>query len=335
MTAPRRSGRSIAINAILTVLALGLLAWTVRRNGPKLREVWSRSPDWRLFAAALLVYVVALLVTFFRWFTLVKALGLPFRIQDAFRLGFIGNVFNLVIPGAVGGDVIKAAFLCREQEHKTQAVASMVIDRALGLLGLFALASAIGAFEWAGASPYVRRVIAFAWVMVVCGVIGLCVLFSPALFRPLLTRLNPQGKLAKGLSELIAMASAYRDRLGVIAIGLALAMSGHALFVLAFTLANRGLFGSEAPGLASHFVVVPLILFSMAIPMPFGALGVSEQFSQTLFADLLGFSGGAIAMLGFRVVMYAGGLVSVLVYLANLSQVRSLRAVDVPDVPGG
>ena len=29
----------------------------------------------------------------------------------------------------VGGDVIKAAFLCREQEKKTQAVASMVIDR--------------------------------------------------------------------------------------------------------------------------------------------------------------------------------------------------------------
>ncbi len=335
MTAPRRSGRSIAINAILTVLALALLAWTVWRNGPKLREVWSKSPDWRMFAAALLVYVSALLVTFFRWFTLVKALGLPFRIQDALRLGFIGNVFNLVIPGAVGGDVIKAAFLCREQEHKTQAVASMVIDRALGLLGLFALAGAIGASEWGGASPYVRRVIAFAWVMVVCGVIGLSVLFSPALFRPLLSRMNPSGKFAKALSELIAMASAYRERLGVIAVGLGLAMLGHALYVLAFYLANRGLFGPEAPSLASHLVVVPLILFSTAIPMPFGALGVSEQVSQTLFAEILGFSGGAIAMLGFRVVMYAAGLVSVLVYLANLSQVRSLRAVESPEPSGG
>ena len=71
-------------------------------------------------------------------------------------------------------------------------------------------------------------------------------------------------------------------------------------------------------------------------PVPATTIAAArEQFSQTLFADLLGFSGGAIAMLGFRVVMYAGGLVSVLVYLANLSQVRSLRAVDVPDVPGG
>ena len=30
-------------------------------------------------------------------------------------------------------------------------------------------------------------------------------------------------------------------------------------------------------------------------------------------------------MLGYRVIMYAAGLISVLVYLANLRQVRTLR----------
>ena len=40
-------------------------------------------------------------------------------LRDAMRLGFIGNVFNLVIPGAVGGDIVKGAFLCREQARKT------------------------------------------------------------------------------------------------------------------------------------------------------------------------------------------------------------------------
>ena len=246
--------------------------------------------------------------------------------------GFIGNVFNLVIPGAVGGDVIKAAFLCREQERKTQAVASMVIDRILGLLGLFVLAGVVGVFVWGTAPRDVRLVIAFAWaLMVACGVVGLTILFSPALFRALISRLNPEGKLARLLTELAAMASAYRERLRVVAMALILAICGHALYVLAFFLVDRGLFGPEAPGLASHFVVVPLILFSTAIPIPFGALGVSEQISERLFGDILGFSGGAIAMLGYRVVMYAAGLVSVLVYLANLREVRSLRTVEVPE----
>ena len=334
MTAPARSRRSIAINAVLTVLALGLLAYTVFKNGPKLREVWQRAPDARLFGAALAVYVVALLVTFYRWSTLVRALGLPFRLQDAFRLGFIGNVFNLVVPGAVGGDVIKAAFLCREQERKTQAVASMVIDRALGLLGLFTLAGAVGVFVWRGASAEVRPVIMFAWFMVLCGVAGLTILFSPALFRPFLDRLNPSGKVGKALSELVAMASVYRQRLSVVVIALGLAMIGHALYVLAFYLANRGFFGVESPSLASHFVVVPLILLSTAIPMPFGALGVAEQVSEKLFSDLLAFSGGAIAMLGYRVVMYLAGLVSVFVYLANLREVHSLHSVEAPEPSG-
>ena len=60
----------------------------------------------------------------------------------------IGMVFNLVIPGAVGGDLIKAAYLVRMRIRKTQAIASMVIDRILGCSALFVLAAIAGAFAW-------------------------------------------------------------------------------------------------------------------------------------------------------------------------------------------
>ena len=98
-------------------------------NRDQIREVSPDRVDGRTFALGFVVYLAALVLTFLRWFWLVRALGLPFRVRDALRLGFIGNVFNLVIPGAVGGDLVKGAFLCREQARKTQAVASMVIDR--------------------------------------------------------------------------------------------------------------------------------------------------------------------------------------------------------------
>lgn len=325
MTTPKSSRKGVIINVLLTVIALGLLGWTVRSNSQKLAEVWAKKPDLRLFALSLAVYVVALLVTFLRWYKLVVALDLPFRMRDAIRLGFIGNVFNLVIPGAVGGDVVKAAFLCREQEKRTQAVASMVIDRALGLLGLFVLASIFGCFVWAE-SPYkIRRVIAFAWFMSACGVIGLAILFTPKLYRPLMRLFPTGGKLAKVFGELVEMARAYRRKLGTIAGCLTLAAASHTLYVFAFYLVDKALFAMEAPTLVKHFVVVPLILFSTAIPMPFGALGVSEQIAQGMFGDILNFSGGAIAMLGYRAIMYSAGLVSVLVYLVNIQQVRSLR----------
>ena len=323
--AAKGSRKALALNIVLSLVAFALLGWTVWSNRAKLAEVRDRDPDLRLFVAGVGLYVGALVVTFLRWHRLVTALGLPFRVRDAIRLGFIGNVFNLVIPGAVGGDVVKAAFLCREQERKTQAVASMVIDRALGLLGLFVLAGAVGAFAWNGADPAIRKLIAFAWAMVGCGALGLAILFTPSLYRPFQKVFRRLGRLDTIFNELVAMASAYRGRLGVVAVALGMAVLGHAMYVGCFYLACRGMFGTEAPSLFQHYLVVPLVLFSTAIPLPFGALGVTEQISKKLFLDLVGFGSGDLAMLGYRAIMYAAGLLSVMVYLANLRQVRSLR----------
>ncbi len=57
----------------------------------------------------------AVSLTFVRWYLLVRALGLHFRLLDAFRLGFLGYLFNFVSVGSVGGDLFKAIFIAREQ----------------------------------------------------------------------------------------------------------------------------------------------------------------------------------------------------------------------------
>ena len=72
-------------------------------------------------------------------------------------------------------------------------------------------------------------------------------------------------------------------------------------------------------------LIVPLTLFTTAVPLPFGALGLSELVSSRLW-DLLSYPRGATAMLGFRVLMYAGGLLGACVYLWNLKEVRALTA---------
>jgi len=68
-------------------------------------------------------------------------LGVPFRLIDSLRLSFVGTFFNLVIPGAVGGDLVKAAYLARMNLPRTQAIATLLIDRVVGLVGLFYLAA--------------------------------------------------------------------------------------------------------------------------------------------------------------------------------------------------
>ncbi|WP_435010452.1 lysylphosphatidylglycerol synthase transmembrane domain-containing protein [Tundrisphaera lichenicola] len=339
MTPPSSHRRSLLLNLILVLVAFGLLALVVSSNREKIAEVFRKPVDYRLFGLGLLIYLSALMLSFVRWHQLVRAQGLIFSLRDAIRLGFIGNVFNLVIPGAVGGDVIKAAFLCRMQpEKKPQAVASMVLDRLLGLLGLFILAAVAGAFAWPSAelpvlaessgdlvppsSRQLRILIGLVWFAVASGLIGLGVVFSPSLYRPLNRLVAGRGKLERIVRELEAIGLAYRQRLGVVVGMLGAAILGHSLFVVAFYSASKALF-SDLPTLGQHFLLVPLALFTTAIPLPFGALGLSEGISGQLFL-MVRHTEGAIAMMAFRILMYGNGAISALVYLANLRQVRTI-----------
>ena len=334
MSEPRRSAaRTWLISGGLSALAFGLLGFTIWKNREDLARVLRGPFDGHFFGLMALgfgVYMVALMLTFLRWFILVRAQGTPFRFRDAVWLGFIGNLFNLVIPGAVGGDLVKLGFLFKMGMNKTQAAASLVIDRVLGLLGLFLLASLSGARAWPAAGPEPRRLILLIWAALAAGLVGLAVLFTPALYAPLKRLVAGRGKLAAVADELESMAAAYRSRLGTVLGVLAMAVGIHSLYIVAFYASGLALFRDyQIPPLADHFLIVPVVLFTTAAPLPFGALGVSEVASKQLF-NLVHHPKGDLAMMGYRVLMYAGGVVCALVYLVKLGQVRSLAGPAAP-----
>ena len=55
--AARRSWHGLVLNALLSLVAFGLLYWTVWSNRAKLAEVRARNPDLRLFVAAVGLFV--------------------------------------------------------------------------------------------------------------------------------------------------------------------------------------------------------------------------------------------------------------------------------------
>jgi uncharacterized membrane protein YbhN (UPF0104 family) len=326
MTSPKkRPWLGAAINAALVALAFGLLGLVIWGNADKIREVFSRPLDLRLLAIAQAIFLIGVVSTFVRWYLLVRVIDPRFTLRAAVLLGFIGNVFNLVIPGAVGGDLIKAAYLARMHIKKTQAIASMVIDRVIGLLGLFMLATIAGILVYGTAPTAVRNLILAAWVAT-----GTGVLFLAAIFAQAFTRLFPG--LGRGPSrmhlvttELNEMSTTYRRRLDVVGICALMSMGNHTLNVLTFYLIGRMLFPTMPTTLAQHFLMAPLTLFTMAVPLPFGALGLSEGVADQLF-KLVQHPSGFLAMMGFRVVMYGGALIGAIVYLARLKEVRGLTA---------
>jgi uncharacterized membrane protein YbhN (UPF0104 family) len=323
MNPPKSPRWVLLINVTLFAIAFGLLGLVVYQNKSKIAEVFAKPVDFRFFAVGMAVYLVALLITFFRWHQLVRAQGMVFSYGDAVRLGFIGNIWNLVIPGGIGGDVIKAGFLCRMQpDRKSQAIASMVLDRILGLLGLFLLAGIAGAITWRSADSQVRVLIGIVWGVLAAGMIGLTVIFSPWLYRPIDRLVAGRGKIKAIVCELEEIGLAYRQAIGRVVALLVLSTCVHGLFVLAFYLTSVAIF-ETMPTLLQHYLMVPLALFTTAVPLPFGALGLSEGLSGRLF-NMVDQHEGAIAMMAFRIQMYGGWVVSAIIYLTNLRQVREI-----------
>src|SRR5438128_1448912 len=150
--------RQILVTFLKYGLGLGLLGWVVWRywdltsNGEAvgLSAALQKPINAGPLALAAAICLVSVLVTFVRWYILVRAQGLPFTLPNALRLGLIGYYLSTFLPGSVGGDLIKAACIAREQSRRTVAVAAVLVDRGVGVGGLFGVVALLGAWFWGG-----------------------------------------------------------------------------------------------------------------------------------------------------------------------------------------
>ena len=77
-------------------------------------ELLHQHKNWWLLAAAVVITAAGIVLTLIRWYLLVRAVGIRFRMRDALRIGFLGFLFNLAPLGIVAGDLLKAVMLAWE-----------------------------------------------------------------------------------------------------------------------------------------------------------------------------------------------------------------------------
>src|SRR5579863_6733435 len=119
-------------------VAIGILAWLYYQNRQAIGGIARAPKNWNYAVLAFGLIAGSSLITFGRWYLLVRAQAFAFELKDAVRYVFVGMVMNYVAPGAVGGDLFKAVLLARDQtSRRTVAVATVLLDRILGMLALF------------------------------------------------------------------------------------------------------------------------------------------------------------------------------------------------------
>ena len=316
--------RKLIIFLVKLGIGLGIIGWLVHQQWDDLERVSQQEINFGLLVLALVVYYGCVLTSFVRWHLLLRSQNLPFRLRDAFRLGFIGYFFNVFIPGTIGGDLVKAVYVAREQSRRAVGVATVVFDRILGLYGMFCMAFiATLIFHKQAFSPEMQPVTWTIWGAFALGGIGLTVTFA-AVWMKLgwLQKMTRWRVVGHTLGEVFKAIEVYRGRMGVIWIALAMSIWIHALLGASLTLIAAALPG-QAPPIGQCFYICPIGLFVASVPITPAGLGILEDAWRRLFL-LSGSPNGFIVALVYRVIVIVTTVPGFVYYLRGRPQIRQV-----------
>lgn len=249
--------------------------------------------------AAVLVLVLAQLVSAKRWQLFARELRFERTLGQYSAYYFIGMYFNLLLPTSVGGDVMRVWYLNANSGRKMAALASVFLERVNGLLVLIALAC-VGAL--CSPVPLEWWIHVAVWSIAGCAVVGMAL--SPFLRH--LTWLPLQRR------EQVRTMHALLYVPKVLAGGTALSILVQVFSVATLWCVGVSL-GLDIP-IAYYCILGPMVSLLTLLPISVNGMGVRE-FGTYLFLAELGVdenTSNTLAFLWFGVnvaVSLMGGLV--------------------------
>jgi uncharacterized membrane protein YbhN (UPF0104 family) len=301
--------RSRPLQLAAKILVSGLLvAWLAHRYGgdPSFAAAIGRL-DLGSFVEAAAIVAAGLVASAVRWRVLLAARGVAMSLGRAVRLYFIGYFFNLFLPTAVGGDVVRALGVGKPAGLAVVA-GTILVERIVGfgcLLAVGLVASHL--------APELAIVRPSLWAAGLAFAVGLLVLAR----APLQWGQRPgAARWVAGLARTAAQVRGTAVPAGALAATIALSLAWQAALVAANAILSEGL-GGVAP-VRSLLAFVPVIQAIGMVPISVGGLGVREMGYEFFFRQA-GYDGaGAVALAAcFLGVTLALALTGGLLYLVS------------------
>jgi len=315
ITSTHRSGGFA--RAARVVVAAGLTALLLWQSDPK--AVWqaARGTDWRFILLACALVAIDRVLMAYRWWTLLAPLdgsGRP-PVATVMRIFFVSTFVGTFLPASVGGDAVRAYGLSKEGVGGVDAVASVLMDRLLGVVSI--LIVAIGGAMLARDLIDIRALFpALALLMVLCAV-ALTVVFSPraAVAIAWLLALLPRGRETGG--RLVTAIQRYATLHLPMANVLLCSIAVQVLRVLQTYCLGLGL-GLAVP-LGVYFALVPIVLLIVLMPITINGIGTTQAAFVWLFGRAGVSSAPAFTLsVLFLAIAVVGNLPGAVLYSKNL-----------------
>lgn len=272
---PLRRKITLVVRPLVSVVLLGVLFW--KFGGA---EVWGTlthaSLSW--LAVSVVLVVLALVVSAWKWQVLLHAHGLHASGRFLFVSYLVGLFFNNFLPSNIGGDVARVHDVAKLTGQRAAAAASVIGERLLAGLAL-ALTAAVALLFSIGTAQQVGGTIAFVLVLFLAAIGGV----GSRRVREWLGARIPKlrgGRLARVAGHL---GEALGDRRALVSV-LALSFVFQALVVM-LGWATFAAIGVPVP-LAMCFLFIPVISAIQLVPVSLNGFGVREGAYVVFFGSV-------------------------------------------------
>jgi uncharacterized protein (TIRG00374 family) len=97
--------------------------------------------------ALVVLFIINIMLSAWRWYVINRAHEFTFSFKQTLTSIYIGLAYNNILPGSVSGDFVRINHLFQwSPEKKMRGVLTVVLDRAVGLLGVLAVLFMLSTF---------------------------------------------------------------------------------------------------------------------------------------------------------------------------------------------
>lgn len=259
-------------------LTVGLAALALLFSRFSMQEALSRlsSVSWPLFSLALGLGALGVVLSAYKWFSLVNSDGGHVTYPLLLRLYFEGVFFNNFLPTSIGGDVHRAYQLGKHTDDKASSLATVVVERLTGLIALvaFAVGGTFLARDLLASVPGLVSAVALISVLTMTATV---VMFSPKAAHWAAIPFRGLGlvSMATKVEEAARAVAAYKQRRTTIVKALLTSTLFNAILITQLYVLIAATGGGSVPLLALAGSV-PLVVLAANLPISIGGLGIQE-----------------------------------------------------------
>jgi glycosyltransferase 2 family protein len=252
---------------LVTVAILGYLASQIDMTAAGAAVVRVSRPH---LAAVLALVAIDRAVMILRWVLLLRASDVRIATSRAVSIFLTSSFVGSFLPAGVGGDLARAYGLSRATAAGSEAVASVAIDRLLGILSLLVM-GIIGLVAWTPEVGPEPRAIA---AIIVLAAISAAVFYADRLVRTTLPTALHQSLVGRRLFELGDAVARYRDRRTVL-----LQVFGWSIVVQVLRITQAYLLGlglAIAVPFRYYLLFMPVGLLMLLLPISVSGFGLPQ-----------------------------------------------------------